>query len=118
MQIYGAANAAHGQAAATNSQQRLIRAAHEFEGQMLKELLKPLTAGDGLTGDESEDCSKGILGEFSSEALGKALSEQGGFGIADRILSDFSRSGNQPGTEAVTGNVHFDTGMRRLKSLE
>jgi Rod binding domain-containing protein len=118
MHIYAGGAAAQVQAPGTNSQPRLIRAAHEFEGQMLKELLKPLTAGDGLTGDESEDCSKGILGEFSSEALGKALSEQGGFGIADRILSDFSRSGNQPGTEAVTGNVHFDTGIRTFKSLQ
>jgi len=78
----------------TDSKLRLIHAAHEFEGQMLKELLKPLTATDGLTGDEPEDSSKGVLGEFASEALGKALSEQGGFGIADRILNDFSRSGN------------------------
>jgi Rod binding domain-containing protein len=107
-----------GGGAAGNSQPRLIRAAHEFEGQMLKELLKPLTAGDGLTGGESEDCAKGILGEFSSEALGKALSEQGGFGIADRIVNDLSRSGNHSGTEAVTGNVHFDTGIRGIKSLE
>ena len=77
----------------SNSEPRLMRAAHEFEGQMLKELLKPLTAGDGLTGEET-DSSKGILGEYASEALGKALSEQGGFGIADRILHDLSRSGN------------------------
>jgi Rod binding domain-containing protein len=101
-----------------DSKPRLIHAAHEFEGQMLKELLKPLTATDGLTGDEPEDSSKGVLGEFASEALGKALSERGGFGIADRILNDFSRSGNHSATEAVTRNVHFDTGMREIKSLE
>jgi Rod binding domain-containing protein len=76
----------------SNSQPRLMHAAHEFEGQMLKELLKPLTAGDGLTGEEP-DSSKGILGEFASEAMGRALSDQGGFGIANRILNDFSRSG-------------------------
>ncbi len=92
MLVHGAV-ATHVQTASANSQPRLIRAAHEFEGQMLKELLKPLTAGDGLTGDEA-DSSKGILGEYASEALGKALSEQGGFGIADRILHDLSRSGN------------------------
>jgi Rod binding domain-containing protein len=80
----------------TNSEPRLIRAAHEFEGQMLKELLKPLTStglsGAGENGD-SEDGSSGILGEFASEALGQALSEHGGFGIADRILGQLSRSG-------------------------
>ena len=93
MHIYGTGEAAHGEAAGSNSQPRLIRAAHEFEGQMLKELLKPLIAGDGLTGEEA-DSSKGILGEYASEALGKALSEQGRFGIADRILHDLSHSGN------------------------
>ena len=95
MQMHGLGSAGTQEVAATrgNSEPRLIRAAHEFEGQMLKELLKPLTAGDGLTGDEA-DSSKGILGEYASEALGKALSEQGGFGIADRILHDLSRSGN------------------------
>jgi Rod binding domain-containing protein len=116
MQIQAAGSAAAGQyGTGANSEPRLIHAAHEFEGQMLKELLKPLTATDGLTGDASEDNSKGIMGEYASEALGKALSEQGGFGIASRILNDFSRSGNHSGTVAVTGNEHFDTGMRGLR---
>jgi hypothetical protein len=85
---------------------------------MLKELLKPLMASDGLTGDTSGDGSGGILGEFGVEALGKALSEQGGFGIADRIVGQLSRSGHHRGTAPVTGNPHFDTGMRAFKSLE
>jgi Rod binding domain-containing protein len=118
MQMHAAGGAAGNYGAGANSEPRLIRAAHEFEGQMLKELLKPLTASDGLTGGESEEGSQGILGEYASEALGKALSEQGGFGIAGRILHDVSRTGNHSGTEAVTGNGHFDTGIRRVKSLE
>ena len=105
-----------------DSEPRLIRAAHEFEGQMLKELLKPLTATDGLTGagsdGDSGDGSGGVLSEFAAEALGKALSEQGGFGIADRILGQLSRSGNRPGAADVTGRDHFDNGMRGFKSLE
>ena len=32
-------------------QPRLVRAAHEFEAQMMKELLKPMTASGSLTGD-------------------------------------------------------------------
>jgi Rod binding domain-containing protein len=92
---------------------RLISAAHEFEGQMLKELLKPMTAGDdGQTGSDGDT---GILGEFASEALGKALSQQGGFGIANRIIGQLSRSGNQAATESVTGMGHFNTGMSSLK---
>lgn len=103
------------QPAATTSEPRLIHAAREFEGQMLKELLKPLTATDGLTGEASDDNSNGVLGEFASEALGRALSDRGGFGIADRILQQFSRSANHSGSEGVTANQNFDTGMRLSK---
>jgi len=91
---------------------RLASAAHEFEGQMLKELLKPMTESDGLGGSGS---GSQVLGEFGSEALGKALSEQGGFGIAKHIIAQLSHSGNRSQTESVTKAEHFDTGMRRLK---
>ena len=91
---------------------RLIAAAHEFEGQMLKELLKPMTESDGLGGS---DTSSKVLGEFGSEALGKALSEQGGFGIANQIVARLSRSGNRAETESVTRNEDFNTGIRGLK---
>lgn len=94
---------------------RLVRAAHEFEGQMMKELLKPMTAGDGLTGDEDDSGSGGTLSEFGAEALGQALSQQGGFGIADRIVKDLSRSGNQPHTGKVTGKLPGNTVMRKSK---
>ena len=79
---------------------KLVRAAHEFEGQMMKELLKPMTADDSLTGEDanSDAGSSGALGEFASEALGKALSERGGFGIANQIVKELSHSGNQHGT--------------------
>lgn len=75
---------------------RLVHAAREFEGQMMKELLKPMTDSDGLTGAEADGSmgSGGVLGEFASEALGRALSQQGGFGIADRIVAQLSHSGN------------------------
>jgi Rod binding domain-containing protein len=114
-----------GNTAATASQltpsPRLVQAAHEFEGQMMKQLLKPMTNGDALTGAEDGDSdlgsgsgsgSTGALGEFASEALGKALSERGGFGIADRIVKELSRSGNHHGNGKVTGNLHGNTVMR------
>jgi len=102
MRVMGAGEAMASQAGQvaqpeTVSKNRLISAAHEFEGQMLKQLLKPLTAGDGLTGEDAADGSSGILGEFGAEALGKALSEEGGFGIASRIVGRLSRNGNHPG---------------------
>jgi Rod binding domain-containing protein len=99
---------------------RLVRAAHEFEGQMMKELLKPLTSDDALTGGDDTDSgtgSGGALGEFASESLGQSLSLHGGFGIADRIIRSLSPSGNQPPATAVTHNLHRDTVMRSSKSL-
>src|ERR1039458_8500711 len=89
---------------------RLVRAAHEFEGQMMQELLKPMTKGDALTGtDADEDSgagSGGALSEFASEALGQSLSQRGGLGIANRIIQELSHTGNQHGSGKVTKNLH------------
>jgi Rod binding domain-containing protein len=93
---------------------RLVRAAHEFEGQMMQELLKPMTHGDALTGtdqdpDQDEDSgagSGGSLSEFASEALGQSLSQRGGLGIANRIIQDLSHKGNQHETGKVLKNLH------------
>jgi Rod binding domain-containing protein len=75
---------------------RLVKAAHEFEGLMMKELLKPMTDGGALTDAEDEadpgGDSGGVLGAFATEALGQALSVHGGLGIADRILKTLSGS--------------------------
>ncbi len=98
---------------------RLTRAAHEFEGQMMQQLLKPMTHGDALTGtDEDEDSSAGsggALGEFASEALGQSLSERGGLGIANRIIQELSHPGNHDENGKVTRNQHQDHGMRTSK---
>ena len=98
-------------------QPRLVRAAHEFEAQMMQELMKPMTHASSLTGeeDDSDSGSGGALGEFASEALGKALSEHGGFGIASSIVKELSHSGNQRGTPPVTGNLHINTVIKALK---
>jgi Rod binding domain-containing protein len=82
-------------------QPRLVHAAHEFEAQMMKELLKPMTSGaNGLDGEDSDSASgsAGALGEFASESLARALSDQGGFGIASSIVHQLSRPGNKPAT--------------------
>ncbi len=104
----------------TAPQPRLVRAAHEFEAQMMKELLKPLTASDSLTGTDGDSGSNGALGDYAREALGRAISNAGGFGIANRILgqvshSDISRSGNHPNVAPVPKEQHFDTAMRIAK---
>ena len=103
---------------AATPQPRLVHAAHEFEAQMMKELLKPLNQSDGLTGsgeDSDAEGSGGALGEFASEALGRALSEGGGFGIASRIVKQLTPQGNHPPGSAVTrnqpGNTVIKTGQ-------
>jgi Rod binding domain-containing protein len=116
------ANAAENQGGAERSP-KLVRAAHEFEAQMMKELLKPMTNGDTLTGDDegadgvldSGAGSGGTLGEFASESLGKALSERGGFGIADRIVSRLSHSGNHGKSGKVTGDLRGNTAISSNK---
>ena len=95
-------------------QPRLVRAAHEFEAQMMQELLKPLTSGNGLDGEESDTASGsgGALGAFASEALGRGLSENGGFGIANGIVRQLTPKGNSGVTAQVTGNVYGNTVMK------
>jgi len=108
---------AEGTQSAITPQPRLVRAAHEFEAQMMKELLKPMTASSSPEGEEDESSSGagGALGEFASEALGRALSEQGGFGIASSIMRELSPGGNKPATMRVTGNLHGNTVMSDRK---
>jgi Rod binding domain-containing protein len=83
---------------------RVTSAAHDFEAMMMKELLKPMTASasDEDQGDGDDLGSGSALGEYASEALGRALSQQGGFGIANKIIGSFSHSGNLPVTDTVT----------------
>jgi Rod binding domain-containing protein len=95
----------------TSPQPRLVQAAREFEAQMMKELLKPMTAKSILAGADSEPGSGDALGEFGAEALGRALSDHGGFGIANRIVRDLSQSSNRN----VTGNEHDDTVIGKIK---
>lgn len=68
------------------NQPRLERSAREFEASLMAELLKPLQDES----DEGEMGSSGALAGFASESLAKAISERGGFGIADRILHHFA----------------------------
>ena len=101
-----ATTAAASGAASAAPTPRLVHAAHEFEAQMMKEMLKPMTDSDGLTGEEnaSGSAASSALTEFASETLGRALSDRGGFGIANKIISDLTPSSNQKVTIPVTAN--------------
>lgn len=95
---------------------RLVKAAHEFEAQLMKEILKPMTAGKALLDKGDDTDSGGILGEFAGEALGRAISEHGGLGIATSVVRSFSRSGNpsqsEPRREALRTLPHAQTSSR------
>ena len=88
-------DAASGQHAALNADNpKLNSAAHEFEASLMKEFLKPLEHASlfeeekpGDWGDEQG--SAGALIGFASQAMAKAISEHGGFGIATKILDHF-----------------------------
>jgi Rod binding domain-containing protein len=99
--------------AAATPQPRLVHAAHEFEAQMMQELLKPMTEGDGLEGeDEAASGSGGVLGEFASEALGQGLSERGGFGIAAGIVRELSAPGHKSGSGKAAGKGNGNAVMK------
>ena len=116
MTISSIAQASTGSQAAA-PQPRLLAAAHDFEAMMMKELLKPMTASaqdDSGSGDDTAG-SGSALGEFASEALGRALSSAGGFGFANRIVGELSHSGSASRNETVTTKLHADTVLRTLK---
>ncbi len=73
---------------------RLEEAAHEFEAQMMKELLKPMT--DGATLGAEDSGSGGTMTDFATEVLGQCLSRAGGFGIATTVLHGLSQDGTTP----------------------
>jgi Rod binding domain-containing protein len=93
----------------------MVRAAHEFEAQLMKELLRPMTEIGSLAGDSDGNGGAGTLGEFASESLAGALSASGGFGIATRILGEVSRSGNSSKASLVIEKNNVDTGISAHK---
>jgi peptidoglycan hydrolase FlgJ len=118
---------AHGPLSGSSSapSPKLVHAAQEFEAQMMKELLNPMTGQDSdgtdpLFGDEDGGDSSGLslgsgsgsggaLADFASEALGQALSQRGGFGIANQIIHELSPAAGSPnpasGAAKVTSKV-------------
>jgi Rod binding domain-containing protein len=124
--------AAHAAQAAASSapNPKLVKAAHEFEAQMMKELLQPMTGAnsdvDALSGDADESGDSGLalgsgsgsggaLADFASQALGEALSERGGFGIADKIIHQLTPAAGANVTSQVTLSPHANTVMRKTQ---
>jgi peptidoglycan hydrolase FlgJ len=70
-------------------QAKLVDAAQQFEATMLQELLKPMQHGQNTWEDEeqSDDSASDTISSFGTEAIAKAISKDGGFGIAKQIVS-------------------------------
>ena len=72
---------------------RLRSAAHEFEASLMKEFLKPLEHdslfSDNDAGADGDEGSASAILSFGSQAMATAISERGGFGIANLILNHF-----------------------------
>jgi Rod binding domain-containing protein len=101
MNVSGAVSAPNASAAVP--QPRLVQAAHEFEAQLMKELLKPMTSGASVDGDDSDSGSGGAIADFATDALGQALSKQGGLGIATNILHHLSQNDKESQRSFTTG---------------
>ena len=70
-------------------QAKLVDAAQQFEAAMLQELLKPMQHGQSSWGGEekSDDTASDTISSFGTEAIAKAISKGGGFGIAKQVVS-------------------------------
>ena len=84
---------------------RLKESAQQFEAMMLGEVLKPLHFGQAPGAEPDEGGANETLGSYGSEALAKAISARGGFGIANRIIRQVSAqreaSATKPGGTKV-----------------
>jgi len=73
---------------------RLKPAAHAFEACLMKEFLEPLQHdalfAEGKDGEEGGGSGSALM-SFGSEALARAISERGGFGIATKIIGHFQQ---------------------------
>jgi Rod binding domain-containing protein len=76
-------------AAEEHKQGKLVDAAQTFEATKLQEVLKPMQHGQSSWGGEekSDDTASDTISSFGTEAIAKAISKGGGFGIAKQIVS-------------------------------
>jgi peptidoglycan hydrolase FlgJ len=87
---------------------KLASGAHEFEAMMLQQMLKGLkfgqAPGDGADGEEASGAN-GTLQSYGTEALAKAISGQGGFGIARKIIQQVTAEDAAKGNSKLGGKV-------------
>ena len=79
---------------------------------MMKEFLKPLQHDSLFSeepdkGDDDSGGSASALMSFGAEAMAKAISEHGGFGIAQKILDHFQSTHGESDQATKTSKTHF-----------
>jgi Rod binding domain-containing protein len=62
-----------------------------------------MTSDSSLDGEDKDQGSCGPLADFATEALGQALSTQGGLGIATNVLHSLSRNEKNVGSASNVG---------------
>lgn len=77
----------------STKQTKLADAAQQFEASLMQELLKPMRSGeDSWGGDkDSDDGGSDTISSFGTEAMAKAISRGGGFGIAKQVIAQVNR---------------------------
>jgi Rod binding domain-containing protein len=81
-------------AAADNANSaKVADAAQQFEAMMLNELLKPLQFGASVDegGEEGSGGAAGTIRGLATDALGKALAEHGGVGVARKVEQEMTK---------------------------
>ena len=70
---------------------KLADAAQQFEAMLLQEMLKPLRTEDGgWGGEEKSDSASDTITSFGTETVAKAISQNGGMGIARQVVREIS----------------------------
>jgi len=71
---------------------KLVDAAQQFEALLMQEMLKPMRAGQNdWSGEENDDSAADTISTFGTEAVAKAISKGGGFGIARQVVRQVTR---------------------------
>ena len=80
----------------TRTRSKLTNAAEQFEAMLLQEILKPMRSEKGdWIGEEQADGATDTINSFGCEAVAKAISRNGGLGIARQVVKQVSAEGQK-----------------------
>jgi Rod binding domain-containing protein len=91
----------------SKDQARLADAAHQFEGMLLQEMLKPMRTTDSddtwSSEERGSDGSEDTINSFGVEAVATAIAKGGGLGIARQVIQQVTAEHNkmQPKTTSI-----------------